>query len=47
MGQAISATSHCVALKHDGTVVAMGDNEYGQCDVSNWTDIGTPSETRK
>ncbi len=30
---------HTVALKNDGTVVAVGDNEYGQCDVSDWTDI--------
>ena len=28
-----------VGLKSDGTVVAVGDNEYGQCDVSDWTDI--------
>ncbi|MFQ8837635.1 MAG: hypothetical protein ACLR8L_07100 [Oscillospiraceae bacterium] len=26
-------------MKADGTVAAVGDNEYGQCDVSNWTDI--------
>lgn len=30
---------HTVALKTDGTVVAVGDNEYGKCDVSGWTDI--------
>ena len=28
-----------VALKADGTVVAAGDNEFGQCNVSDWTDI--------
>ena len=28
-----------VGLKTDGTVVAVGQNEYGQCDVSEWTDI--------
>ena len=31
--------SHTVGLKSDGTVVAGGDNKYGQCDVSGWTDI--------
>ena len=30
---------HTVGLKSDGTVVAVGDNEYGQCDVSDWADI--------
>lgn len=30
---------HTVGLKRDGTVVAVGDNTYHQCDVSTWTDI--------
>ena len=30
---------HSVGLKADGTVVAVGHNEYGQCNVSDWTDI--------
>ena len=30
---------HTVGLKSNGTVVAAGDNEYGQCDISTWTDI--------
>ena len=30
---------HNVGLKSDGTVVAAGDNYYGQCNVSTWTDI--------
>jgi len=30
---------HTVGIKEDGTVVAIGSNEYGQCDVSSWTDI--------
>lgn len=30
---------HTVGLKSDGTVVAIGDNTYGQCDVSEWSDI--------
>lgn len=31
--------SHTVGLKTNGTVVAVGDNESGQCNVSDWTDI--------
>ena len=30
---------HTVGLKSDGTVVAVGDNSSGQCDVSDWSDI--------
>lgn len=30
---------HTVGLKADGTVVAVGYNYYGQCDVSGWQDI--------
>ena len=30
---------HTVALKSDGTVVAIGDNENGECNVSDWEDI--------
>ena len=30
---------HTVGLKADGTVVAIGDNSYGQCDVDGWEDI--------
>ena len=30
---------HVVGLKSDGTVVACGDNDCGQCDVGGWTDI--------
>jgi len=30
---------HIVGLESDGTVVAMGDNTYGQCNVDGWTDI--------
>ena len=32
-------TGHTVGLRADGTVVAVGDNSYGQCNVSDWTDI--------
>lgn len=31
--------SHTVAIKENGTVVAIGSNEQGQCNVSNWSDI--------
>lgn len=30
---------HTVGLKSDGTVVAVGDNSYGQCDVAHWKNI--------
>ena len=30
---------HTVGLRSDGTVIACGDNSFGQCDVSSWTDI--------
>ena len=30
---------HTVGLKADGTVMAVGWNQNGQCDVSGWTDI--------
>ena len=37
---AVSAGSgYVVGLKFDGTVVATGENEDGQCNVDNWTDI--------
>lgn len=30
---------HTVALYADGTAAAIGDNQYGQCSVSEWRDI--------
>jgi alpha-tubulin suppressor-like RCC1 family protein len=30
---------HTVGLKSDGTVVAVGNNEYGQCNVGGWANI--------
>lgn len=30
---------HTVALKSDGKVIAAGENEKGQCEVSEWVDI--------
>jgi len=34
-----AGSSHVVGLKADGKVLATGDNEYGQCNVSNWRNI--------
>lgn len=34
--------AHTLGLKSDGTVVAMGDNEHGQCDVSDWRGLQLP-----
>ena len=34
-----AGASHTVGLKSDGTVVTVGDNEYGQCNVCSWSDI--------
>ncbi|MCK5181159.1 MAG: hypothetical protein KAQ73_01340, partial [Dehalococcoidia bacterium] len=28
--------AHTVGVETDGTVVAVGNNESGQCDVGNW-----------
>lgn len=33
---------HMVGLKSDGTVIAAGNSDRGQCDVSDWTDIKLP-----
>ncbi|MBR3803438.1 MAG: TIR domain-containing protein [Clostridia bacterium] len=30
---------HTVGLKSDGTVIAVGNNDCGQCDVTNWKNI--------
>jgi alpha-tubulin suppressor-like RCC1 family protein len=27
---------HTVGVESDGTVIAVGDNTYGQCDVGAW-----------
>lgn len=36
---------YTVGVKADGTVVSTGyNNEYGQCDVGEWTNIGAPSK---
>ena len=36
-----------VALKQDGTVLATGKNDIGQCDVSNWNEIVSVSAGQK
>ena len=33
---------HTVALRHNGTVVAVGGGMDHQCDVEDWTDIKLP-----
>lgn len=35
----IAESDHIVALKEDGTAAAIGNNEYGQCDVADWTNL--------
>ena len=34
-----AGAEHCLGLRADGTVVACGDNLFGEGDVSDWTDI--------
>jgi alpha-tubulin suppressor-like RCC1 family protein len=41
-GTLAAGRRHTVALESDGTVTAVGDNEYGQCDVSGWHGIQLP-----
>ena len=35
----LAANRHTLGIKQDGTVVAAGDNDKGQCDVQSWSDI--------
>ena len=37
-----AGSAHTVGLKADGTVVAVGGNYSGRCDVSGWTGIKLP-----
>ena len=41
-----TGNAHTVGLKSDGTVVAVGDNEYEQCNVTDWNDIVAVSAGR-
>ncbi len=34
-----AGADHTLGLRSDGTVVAVGGNEYGECSVTDWTDI--------
>ena len=34
-----AGSHHSVGLKADGTVIAAGRSETGQCDVGHWRDI--------
>lgn len=38
-GSKCKGAGHTVGLRSDGTVVAVGDNKYHQCEVSKWRDI--------
>lgn len=40
-------SNHIVGLHEDGTVVAVGKNEYGECNTNNWEDIIAVSAGRK
>ena len=31
--------NHCVGVCANGTVLAYGDNDFGECDVQDWSDI--------
>jgi alpha-tubulin suppressor-like RCC1 family protein len=39
ISQIAAGTWHTVGLKSDGTVVAAGDNHFGECDVGGWMEI--------
>lgn len=38
-GRIAAGDEHTVGLRADGTVVAVGDNSKGQCNVSGWTNV--------
>lgn len=38
-GHSTLGKGHVVGLRADGTVVAVGDNSFGQCNVEEWSDI--------
>ena len=37
--QVAAGITHTVGLKSDGTVIAVGGNSHGHCEVGSWTDI--------
>ena len=37
--QAAAGKNQTGGLKSDGTVVAAGANENGQCEIGGWTDV--------
>jgi len=39
VAQVAMSRDHIAVLRSDGTVAAVGNNEWGQCDVSGWSDI--------
>jgi alpha-tubulin suppressor-like RCC1 family protein len=41
-GTLAAGRRHTVGLKSDGTVTAVGDNKYDQCNVSGWHGIQLP-----
>ncbi|MEG2583740.1 MAG: hypothetical protein RSA27_04475, partial [Oscillospiraceae bacterium] len=38
-GVIAAGSKHSVGLKKDGRVVAVGDNQFGQCDVADWAGV--------
>jgi len=34
-----AGSTHILGLKSNGTVVAVGENNYGQCNITDWKDI--------
>ena len=44
-GDICAGRLHTVALKEDGTLLATGDNQFGQCDVADWTELHWQQET--
>ena len=38
-GKIAAGSSHYAGLNANGTVMAVGNDDFGQCDVSGWTDI--------
>ena len=38
-GHIVAGSACTIGVKSDGSVIAVGDNDYGQCDVKDWEDI--------